>query len=145
MDFPTRVQVLQNLKTKELVEKLELLTDDLGKALSEEAKIREQYSGFTASSSQDCIEVKKLLAHLALDTPPLNAEGKKTTVADRESWLMGQRTENAELKAAIDKQHEAAVILENWHITIDMAHERLSNARAILNMKTAQINFLSRE
>jgi len=57
--------------------------------------------------------------------------------------LQKQRTENSELAAAINKQKSIAFLLENNEINIEMARRRLEGARALLALRTGQINFLA--
>jgi hypothetical protein len=92
--------------------------------------------------STDCQEVKRILAELATQGPPAES-GKKLTAAHREVWLQKQRTENDELAAAINKQKSISFLLENNEINIEMARRRLEGARALLALRTAQINFLA--
>ena len=92
--------------------------------------------------STDCQEVKRILAELATQGPPIES-GKKLTAAEREVWLQKQRTENDELAAAINKQKSIAFLLENNEISIEMARRRLEGARALLALRTGQINFLA--
>jgi len=137
-----KLKILRNLDTKGLIEKIHQYEDELEAALREQASFKDLNREYlTSGSSSDCQEVKRILAELAAQGP--DTEGKKLTAAEREAWLQRQRTENNELSAAINKQKSIAFLAENNEIKIEMAKQRLQNTRAILALKTAQLNFLS--
>jgi len=98
---------------------------------------------YISNRGGDCARVKEIEAELLLKCPELNQEGKKLTVADKEAWLTKQRLENADLKAAIQKQKEMAFQLESTEITAKLVKEQLLSARGALALKIAQIQFLS--
>ena len=74
---------------------------------------------------------------------PAEIEGKKTTTDMRDAWLTKQRKESKELNEAIQAQAQAQFQLDSSQATIDATREELRNIRAVLALKTAQINFLS--
>jgi len=142
MEIEQKLEILKKLDTKDLIAKLHQYEDELETALREAASFKDLNRGYL-SSTGDCQEVKKLLAELRAQTPATNGAGKKLTLADKEDWLQGQRTENEELAAAIAKQKDTAFLLENNEIKADMAHRRLTGATAVLALKTQQIAFFA--
>ena len=144
MDIKEKAVILQKLDTKDLVDKLHSYENSLQKALTERMTFISTNHGFIATRDNDCLEVKRLLAELAVKTPETNEEtSKKLTVADKENWLMLQRKEDKELSEAIAKQRQVAFLLDGHQITIDMAKKRLEGIIAVIALKTAQINFLA--
>ena len=142
MEPEEKIRILKSLDTKNLIEKLHKYEDELETALREAASFKDLNRGYL-SSTGDCQETKKLLAELRAQTPATNEAGKKFTLADKEDWLQGQRTENQELAAAIAKQKDTAFLLENNEIKADMARRRLTGAIAVLGLKTQQLAFLA--
>lgn len=137
-----KLKILRNLDTKGLIEKIQQYQNELERALNEQASFKDLNREYlTSGATSDCHEVKRLLAELAAQGPP--DQGKKLTAAEKEAWLQRQRTENDELSAAISKQKSIAFLTENNEIKIEMAKQRLQNSRALLALRTAQLNFLS--
>lgn len=142
MEIAKKTRILKYFNTKELVKKLKQYEDALEKALNEQMTYTSQNHRFIASRGSDCQEVKRILAELTIQAPT-NENGKKFTIADRENWLMLQRKENKELSDAIVKQRQVAFLLDDYQIKIEMAKKRLEGIKAVLALKTAQINFLA--
>lgn len=140
-----KVVILQSLDTKSLVEKLHKYEDEMEMALREEASFRNLNHEYLASGTGDCQEVKRILAELSARGPESNPEGKKLTIADRENWLVKQRTENKELSGAINRQREVSFLVDNHQIKAEMAKRRLEGIKGILSLKTQQIAFLARD
>ena len=137
-----KLKILRNLDTKGLIEKMQQYQDELEQALREHASFKDLNREYlTSGASSDCQEVKRILAELTAKGP--DSEGKKLTVVEKETWLQRQRTENEELSAAIGKQKSIAFLVENNEIKIEMAKRRLEGARAVLALRTAQLNFLA--
>ena len=143
MDIKQKLEILQKLGTKALQERLKQLEDELFNALMAQAQTYYADYEYTSNRGGDCARVKEIEAELLLQCPELNQEGKKLTVADKEAWLIRLRTENLDLKAAIQKQKETGFQLESADITARLVKEQLLSARGALLLKTAQINFLS--
>jgi hypothetical protein len=141
MEIEQKLKILKSLDTKALIEKIQQYEEALEKAMTEEAAFKAQNHGFLGSG--DCQEVKRILGQLAVQAPELNGAGKKLTVADKEAWLLRQRTENKELSDAISKQRQVVFLLDDHQIKVEMAKKRLDGARAVLALRTAQINFLA--
>ena len=143
MEIDDKVKILKSLDTKSLIARIQQYEDDLEHALREQASFKDINREYlTSGMSTDCQEVKRILAELATQGPPIES-GKKLTAAEREVWLQKQRTENDELAAAINKQRSISFLLENNEISIEMARRRLEGARALLALRTGQINFLA--
>jgi hypothetical protein len=146
------------LRTKELVEKLPELLNDYQTKMMEQAQHRVENANFIAPLGSDCTAVKDKLASL---TPPEEKEipsseiepgtpsvgkipkMKKTTVQDKEAWLSRQRTEDKDLVALIARQGSVAFVIEADKAAVEIARERLQNARVVLALKTAQLYFLA--
>ena len=144
MNEKAKLEILRKLNTKDLVEKkLPEYEEDLEAAMREEAVLKDLNYGYLSSGTNDCAEVKKILATLAVQVPEKDANEKKLTAPDKEAWLMRQREENAELAAAINRQKNTTFQLENAQIAIEMAKKRLEGAKVVLLLKTAQLNFLA--
>ena len=136
-----KIQALKNLNTGPLIKMLAQQEEALEAALRDEARVRDLNIGYLASGTNDCAEVKRILAELSLQAPDI--DGKKLTVAEREAWLTLQRSENRELMAALDRQRTTAFELENLRITSEMVKKRLENIKVVLGLRTAQIEFLT--
>lgn len=131
-----RMNILKSMDTRAISEQLPMLEAKLQETLKAELAYRKDSQGYMASGSQDCAEVKRLLAELAV-----NAEGK--TVAEREAWLTRQRAVNPQLAGAISRQNQVAFQLEDFRIQEEAIRVQMTNIRAILELKTAQIQFLA--
>jgi len=143
MEIGNKLKILKRLDTKGLIARIQQYEKDLEHAVREQASFKDINREYlTSGMSTDCQEVKRILAELATQGP-LRESGKKLTAAEREVWLQKQRTENDELAAAINKQKSIAFLLENNEINIEMARRRLEGARALLALRTGQINFLA--
>lgn len=143
MEIDDKVKILKSLDTKGIVAKIHHYEGELEHALREQASFKDINREYlTSGMSTDCQEVKRILAELAAQGPPTES-GKKLTAGEREVWLQKQRTENDELAAAINKQRSIAFLLENNEISIEMARRRLEGTRALLALRTGQINFLA--
>lgn len=143
MDDQQKLELLRKLDTKNLLVGIEKAEGELEKAMTDEADFKSQNYGYLCSEGRDCAEVKRILAELSIQVPDADPESKKFTVADKEAWLFRQRKENKELDKAITKQREVAFLLDDYQIKIEMAKKRLEGKKAILGLKTAQINFLA--
>jgi hypothetical protein len=141
MEIEEKLRVLKSLDTKSLIEKLHQYEAELQKEMTDEADFKNSNHGYLGSG--DCQEVKRILAELATQAPETNEAGKKMTAADKEAWLLRQRKENKELSDTIAKQRQVAFLVDDHQIKVEMAKKRLEGARAVLALKTAQINFLA--
>lgn len=143
MEIQDKLMFLKSLNTKSLVDKLKEREDSLEKAMRDDASFKDLNHGFLASGTNDSQAVKQILAALSARAPENNEDGKKTTIADREAWLSRQRTEDTELSGAINRQKGVAFNMENNQISIDMSKRRLEGTKAVLSLKTAQINLIA--
>lgn len=143
MEIDNKLKILKSLDTKSLIARIQHYEDDLEHVLREQASFKDINREYlTSGMSTDCQEVKRILAELATQGPPAES-GKKLTAAERDVWLQKQRTENDELAASINRQKSIAFLLENNEISIEMVRRRLEGARALLALRTGQINFLA--
>ena len=147
-DRNRKITALKNLDTGPLIKLLQQQQDTLESALREEAKVKDLNMGFMASGNNDCAEVKRILAELAYQAPSIGPGsispiGKKPTVAERETWLTLQRQRNHELVVAIEQQRVTMFTLESLRIDSEMAKKKMENIRAVLSLRTAQIEFLT--
>ena len=141
MEIEQKIQMLKARETKSLVEKLHQAEDDLEKAMVAEADFKAQSHGYLGSG--DCQEVKRILAELGVLAPDTNGAGKKTTIPDKEAWLIKQRLDNKELADAITKQRQVNFLINDHDIKVEMARRRLEGIRAVLALTTQQIAFLA--
>lgn len=131
-----KLNILQRLDTKSLLAKLPELETSLEQALYDDLNWRSLNSSYLGSTSSDCSEVKAILATLLPQSEGNNAQ-------EREAWLTRQRKENRDLSNAIAKQHDVSFLAESNHIKIDMAKKQLETMKAVLELKTAQLRFLT--
>lgn len=143
MEIDQKNRILKYFDTKGLVEKLKQYEDALEKALNEQMTYTSQHHKFIASRGSDCSEVKRLLAELSMQAPETDGDKKKFTKTDKDNWLTLQRKENKELSDAIVQQRQVAFLLDDYQVKIEMAKKRLEGIKAVLALKTAQINFLA--
>ena len=143
MEIADKVKILKSLDTKDLIQKLGQYEDGLEKLLNDQMTFTSQNHGFITSRGNDCSEVKRILAELAMQAPETDGEGKKLTKPDKDNWLVLQRKENQELDKAITKQKQVAFIMDDNEIKMEMAKKRLEGIRGVIALKTAQINFLA--
>ena len=141
MEIEEKIKVLKSRETKNLVEKLHEYEDALEKALRENASFKDLNRGYLGSG--DCQEVKRIMAELAAQAPETKDAGRKMTIADKDAWLLRQRTENEELVGALNRQKNVTFIIENNEITAEMARRRLEGIRAMVALTTQQIAFLA--
>jgi len=135
-----KIQALQKLNTKNLVDMLPDLEEKLETALRAEATFRDLNYGYLASRDSDCGEVKRILAELTIRGPGID---QKYTAPERDAWLITQRTKNHELATAIERHKSVVFNLETYKIDVDMAKKRLENIHRVLALRTAQIQFLT--
>ena len=139
-----KLEILRNLDTKGLVEKIQQYQDELEQALREQASFKELNRGYlTSGSTSDCPEVKRIMAELTVQDPATSEAGKKMTLADKEVWLQKQRVEHKELSEAIQKQRMATFLIDDHEIKVEMARRRLTGVIAIMALRTQQIAFLA--
>jgi len=141
-----KTRALRDLDTKQLIARITELEDKLETSLREESSFKNLNSGFLASSGSDCAEARRIIAELSARVPEYDERGGtsfKLTAPQKEAWLIRQRTENQDLNGALGRQKDVAFELENQRIAVEMAKKRLESAKAVLGLRTAQINFLS--
>ena len=142
MDIKQKLEILQKLDTKKLVEQLKALEEGFFSNMLNHSNLYLEESQNIGRAGGDSLRVKELLA-MATFICPAEIEGKKTTADMREAWLTKQRKESKELNEAIHAQAQAQFQLDTSQATIDTIKEELRNIRAVLALKTAQVNFLS--
>ena len=140
--FESKVAVLNALGTGKLLKDLEAEERKLNELLTEDAVYRNENRTYLASGDSDCREVKSILAELAMD-PPVSQDGKKLTVAEKEAWLQQQRTAHPPLIEAIQHQNRVAFQIETDRIAIESSKRRYDSLKAVLALRTAQIEFLT--
>jgi hypothetical protein len=142
VEIDEKLKILKSLDTKDLIAKIHQYEYEFEKALAGQADFKSQNHQFLGSG--DCQEIKRILAELAAHAPETNEAGKKMTLADKEVWLQKQRAENKELSEAIQKQRMVSFLVDDNQIRVEMAKTRLTSARSVLALKTAQIEFLAK-
>ena len=173
METKQKLEILRKLDTKSLIDKIHQYEDDIETAMRDDASFKDLNYEYLASGTNDCQAIKIILAELLAQAPettevekPLTKVEKSTwlnsdfsgsvddapktaivvknlTENDKKAWLEQQRKENDELSGAINRQKNTAFNADNNGITIEMAKKRLESAKAVLNLKTSQINFLA--
>lgn len=141
MKFENKLQILKQLGTAKLWLDIQEQENKLQELMVADAQYRSENVKYLASYTDDCTEVKALLADLSLEAP-FGPDGKKLTVAQLESWLRQQRTGNPQLKEAIQTQHRVAFTVESNRIELEMAKKRLESLKGMFALRTAQIMFL---
>ena len=136
MKTVTKIALLNQITPRGLIENLSKIEVELEEALIREADFRNQNHQYLASSGSDCGEVKKLLAEIATNNP-----GKNTV--EREAWVTMQRVDNQEVNNAITRQREVAFLIDDHRVKVEMAKKRHESTRAVIALRTAQINFLA--
>ena len=142
MDIKKKLEILQRLRTKKLTERLTELQDGLFTSMLTHVNLYLEESQNIGRAGGDSPRVKELLA-MATFVCPAEIDGKKVTADMRDAWLTRQRKESKELNEAIQAQTQAQFQLDSSQATIDATKEELRNIRAVLALKTAQIDFLS--
>lgn len=139
-----KLELLRGLGTKDLMERMHELENALEKAMHEENNLKGTNTGYLASHGSDCSEVEMELAALSIKAPEtLPGTEKKMTAQDRTAWLTLQRRQNTRVAAAINRQESVAFLLDSIKITVETTKKRLEGVRAILALRTAQIEFLT--
>jgi hypothetical protein len=142
MKMADKIELLNNIGTDTLIKNLEEQDEALLKLLTEESEFRASNYSYVASHNDDSPEVKNIISELMLN-PPLNTDGKKLTVAQLEAWVSTQRFQYPQLREAIQKQDEIKFQLENYRISIETTKKKTETLKAIIGLRTAQINFLA--
>lgn len=142
MEYEEKVRILKYLDTKDLIAKIHQYEDALEKELRDEMSFKAQNHQYLGSG--DCQEVKRILGELSAQAPE-NDAGKKMTIADKETWLIRQRTENKELNEAITKQRQVSFLVDDHQLRVDMTRRRLAGAIAVLALRTQQLAFLAED
>ncbi len=140
MEMEEKVRILKYLDTKDLIAKIRQYEDALEKELRDEMSFKAQNHQYLGSG--DCQEIKRILGELSAQAPE-NEAGKKMTIADKDAWLIRQRTENKELSDAIIKQREVSFLVDDHQLKVDMSRRRLAGAIAVLALRTQQLAFLA--
>ena len=85
MEIDDKLKILKSLDTKGLIGKIQHYEDDLEHALREQASFKDINREYlTSGMSTDCQEVKRILAELATQGPPIES-GKRLTTTARET------------------------------------------------------------
>jgi hypothetical protein len=141
MELEEKIEYLNSIGTGALITKIHEAENILEERMLADAQYRSNNVGYLAGYGDDCGIVKTLLADLTFDAP-VGTDGKKLTVAQLDSWLRQQRTGHALLAEEIKHQNQVTFQCENNRIEIEMAKKRLESLKAILGLRTAQIEFL---
>lgn len=142
VELQNKIRLLNSMGTKDLVIKLQAAENTLEKSLCEYNSFRDLNYEFVAPMHRDCDVAQSIIADLIFKAPQI--AGKDMTVDQRSAWLTQQRKENKELIVALDKQQHITFHLENLRVSADIAKEKMEGLRAVIALKTAQINFLAK-
>lgn len=135
MNFEKKKSILQGLNTKDLIAQLKAQILELEKVLLAKLDFEAQNHDYIAGTG-DCSTVKRMVAELVSSVEGKNAQ-------EREAWLTRQRLQNETLSKAIIRQREVSFLLEDHIIRVEMARRKYDSLRAVLGLRTAQINFLA--
>lgn len=135
--------ILKGFDTVGIADRIETAEIEYERALREDAAFRGQNIGYLAAYGSDCSEVEHILAELYLSCDLAGADGKKATIDEKKAWLRIQRKKHPGLMKAIQIQNDITFQTENSRINIEMAKKRLDGLRAVLALKTAQIEYLA--
>ena len=143
--FEEKKKLLKSLNTKDLIESLSKAEDQFDTAVHEYNTFRDLNYAHACSATTDSPAVKARLAELVFEILPSvkTKTDKAMTVQEKEAWLTIQRTKDQALQKAIEAQKNIFFQLENLRNSIEVARERLHGMRAVLELRTAQIRFLS--
>jgi len=141
MELEEKIEYLNSIGTGALITKIHEWENILEERMLADTQYRSNNVGYLAGYGDDCAIVKRWLADLTLEAP-VGTDGKKLTVAQLDAWLRQQRTEGPQLSAEINQQNQITFQCENNRIEIEMAKKRLESLKAILGLRTAQIEFL---
>lgn len=139
-DRNKKIKALNTLGTKALINMLPQLEEKLEAALRQEASFRDLNHGYLSTGTYDCAEAKRIIAELTLQGP---SSEEKMTAAERDAWLVKQRTDNLDLNNALTRQKDVSFQLEGLRVDIEMAKKRLESILKIISLRTAQIQFLT--
>jgi len=142
MNIDEKKEILAKLNTKKLVERMKELEEGLFTTMLHHANLILEETQNIGRAGGDSPKVKELLS-MATFICPAEIEGKKVTADMRDAWLTKQRKESKELNESIQAQAQAQFQLDASQATMDAMKEELRGTRAVLALKTAQINFLS--
>jgi len=137
-----RLELLAKLDTKKLIERMHQLEDSLFTLLMDQANYYAEHADDLARGGNDSPAIKVLEAELLWQCPEAK-EGKKLTVAEKEAWLLQQRKGNKALAEAVERQKQASFQLDSNQATVEVVKQEMQGVRAVITLKTAQINFLS--
>ena len=141
METSEKIELLgKQLRTKETLEEIPRLEQELEKALRAQALLRSIRGQYLPTPYGDSEAVKDYIASLR---PPEEKDGKKLTVQEKEAWLRLQRKNDKELYDMLNIQRATDFEMENLQIAVELAREKLSNARVILGIRKAQMEFLA--
>ena len=143
-EIKEKVEILNQLGTKELGNELNELITEICRLQGERQKVVNENSDFLSFAGRDCEAVKDIEAQLFLVAPEVDDEGKKLTVDKRNAWLEAEKRATESWKQAIAKQREVANILAMLDSDIEKLSRRYSATKAFLELRTAQIQFLGK-
>ena len=144
MTIIEKTELIKALGTAALIKSINQAEEELQKLMNEELNFRSQNQTYLAGKSSDCQAVKDIEAQLMLQGPPIDAEKKKApTMDEKKAWIEQQRTQNKDLAEAVQKQKMAEFTAGDYQIKIDMARTKITDLRAVLSLRTAQITFFA--
>jgi len=143
-ELQPKTKLLNALGTAQLYERLEKLIDDVSGLQMSRQKLVDENPDFIGSGSRDCEAVKAVEVGLLLRAPDIDGDGKKITADRRSAWLENEKRRDKAWQQALTKQRELSAALANLDIEIEKASRRYSALKSYLELRTAQINFLSK-
>jgi len=132
-----KMEILQAMDTKRLIEMIPKLEKDYEAARREENNFTHLNSRFLTSRTGESSEVKRLKAEALLTMPGKNKE-------EREAQVDRQRSGETELAQALQMETDLNYTAENLAINTERAKIALNNVLAVLALRKAQIEFLAK-
>lgn len=144
MTIIEKTDLIKALGTAQLIKDIHAAEEELQKLQDEELQFRSKSGEYLpGKSSSDCDAIKLIEAELVIQAPVDPDSKKAMTVDARKAWIERQRTENKDLAEAVKKQRMAEFTSGDFAIKIESARTKLTDLRAILGLRTAQITFLA--
>lgn len=143
-EIKVKVAILNQLGTKQLVNDLNELIEKIATLQETRQASVNENPDFLGSSTHNCEAVKAIEAQMLLDSPEFDTDGKKVTVDRRQAWLEAEKRKHEPWLRALAKQRELIGLLAGLDIDIEKTARRYAALKAFLELRTAQIQFLSK-
>lgn len=140
-----RLEILRRMDLKALVGRLEKVRDEALKASMDLLGFESDNRGHLHRGVGDSEAVKEREAVLLLEAPTVQETGRPTTQVQKEAWLVGQRRSDELLAATLKKQADVSYERAHLAAVLEDTIREHGDIRALLALRTAQLNFLKGE